>query len=55
MLKLMHTENIYHLFYFLDLLLLLYLLNIQRILCMIYIFLNLFYEGDNLLAQHFQI
>ena len=51
MLKLMHTENIYHLFYFLHLLLLLYLEDS----IMIYLFLNLFYEGDNLLAQHFQI
>ena len=50
-----HTENIYYLFYFLDLFLLLYLLTMQEILCMICFFLNLFYEVYNPLAQHFQI
>ena len=46
MLKLMHTENIYHPFHFLDLLLLFYLSAIPEI--------NLLYEVYNPLDRHFQ-
>ena len=55
MIKLLRTKNIYHPFYFSDLLLLFYLLLIRGILCMIHLFLNLRYKGDNLKAQYFQI
>ena len=54
MLELMHTENVYHPFYFSDLLLLFYLLTIREILCMIRLFLKVLYEVYNPLAQHFQ-
>ena len=54
MIKLMHTENIYHPFHFLDLLLFFYLLTIQGILFMIHPFLTLLYEVYNPLAKHFQ-
>ena len=54
MLKLMHTENIDHPFYFSDLLLLFYVITIWGILCMIYLFLNILYEVYNPLAQRFQ-
>ena len=53
MLELMHTENIYHPFYFLDLWLLFYLLTIWGILCIIHLFLTLLSEVYNALAQHF--
>ena len=54
MIKLMHTENIYHTFHFSDLLLLFYLLTIRGFLFMIHPFLILLYEVYNPLAQHFQ-
>ena len=52
--KLMHTESIYHLFHFLDLFLLLYLLNIWETLCMIHLLLRLSYQDHNTINQHFQ-
>ena len=52
--QLLNTENIYYL-YFLDLLLLFYLISIREILCMIFLFSGLFYEYDKTINQHFQI
>ena len=52
--QLLNTENIYYL-YFWDLLLLFYLISIQEILCMIFIFSGLFYEHDKIINQRFQI
>ena len=52
--QLLNTENIYYL-YFLDLLLLFYLISIREILCMIFLFSGLFYEYDKTMNQRFQI
>ena len=52
--QLLHTENIYCL-YFWDLLLLFYLISMQEILSMIFLFLGLFYGYDRPINQHFQI
>ena len=55
MIKLLHTENVYYLFNFLDLLLVLCFLTINGTLCMIWLVLDLLNEVSNPLPQHFQI
>ena len=52
--NLLTTVSIHHHFHFLDLLLLLYVITTREILCMIHFSLNVLYEVNNPLAQHFK-